>query len=266
LDDKINTDIKRKYLNLANNSNRFDTNHCRQLRDTILGLNVPSELMDSLKSMLKTTGLTSKTGSDNHWLSIKKVFASIWNDRAYQGRIAFGIKHSDISMAVLIQEVIDAQYAFVIHTNNPITGNKEEVYAEIVVGLGETLVGNYPGTSLGFKFNKSDKSIKIVSYPNKEIGLYGQGLIFRSDSNAEDLTGYSGAGLYDSITESLPVSSVINYSDERLLWDIDFRTDLMTKIAEIGIIIEEIFGKAQDIEGVYSGEQFYVVQSRPQIS
>ncbi len=50
-----------------------------------------------------------------------------------------------------------AQYAFVIHTVNPSNGNEEEVYAELVAGLGEAIVsGMVPGASLSFVGNKAD--------------------------------------------------------------------------------------------------------------
>ena len=48
-------------------------------------------------------------------------------------------------MAVLIQPIVQAEYAFVIHTKNPITENDNELYCEVVKGLGETLVGAFKG-------------------------------------------------------------------------------------------------------------------------
>ena len=34
-------------------------------------------------------------------------------------------------MAVLIQEVICGDYAFVVHTKNPLSGDATEIYAEV---------------------------------------------------------------------------------------------------------------------------------------
>src|SRR6266403_519764 len=114
-------------------------------------------------------------------------------------------------MAVLIQQVVEADYAFVIHTVNPLTGNREEIYAEVVLGLGETLVGNYPGRALGFVCRKADLVPQILTYPGKSLGLYGKGVIFRSDSNGEDLEGFAGAGLYDSFLAEEPQTRTVNY-------------------------------------------------------
>lgn len=74
----------------------------------------------------------------------------------------------NIKMAILIQNIIPADYAFVIHTKNPITNNTNEIYAEVVVGLGETLVGTYEGQALSFTYNKSKLSFFLL----KNIYLY----------------------------------------------------------------------------------------------
>eukprot|EP00959_Pyramimonas_sp_CCMP1952_P178111 3722887-Pyramimonas_sp.AAC.1 len=79
-------------------------------------------------------------------------------------------------MAVLCQQVVDARYSFVIHTTNPFTGDRDELYAELVCGLGEALVGNYSGRALGFSARKDDTTkITIRSFPSKSIGLFVEG-------------------------------------------------------------------------------------------
>ena len=47
--------------------------------------------------------------------------------------------------------MVPAEYAFVLHTANPITGAQGEVFGELVQGMGEALVGNHPGRALSFK-------------------------------------------------------------------------------------------------------------------
>lgn len=56
--------------------------------------------------------------------------------------------------------------------------------------------------ALGFSASKRDlDNPKVLSYPSKSAAMFvADSLIFRSDSNGEDLEGYAGAGLYDSIT------------------------------------------------------------------
>ena len=38
-------------------------------------------------------------------------------------------------MAVLVQEIINADYAFVIHTTNPSSGDPSEIYTEVIFYL-----------------------------------------------------------------------------------------------------------------------------------
>ncbi len=47
-------------------------------------------------------------------------------------------------------QVLAGQYAFVLHTASPFSGERGEMYGELVCGLGETLVGNHPGRPLAF--------------------------------------------------------------------------------------------------------------------
>jgi hypothetical protein len=85
-----------------------------------------------------------------------QVWASKWNERAYFNTRKVKLDHAYLSMAVLVQEIVSADYAFVIHTINPSSGDRSEIYAEVVKGLGETLVGAYPGRALSFVCNKDD--------------------------------------------------------------------------------------------------------------
>jgi alpha-glucan, water dikinase len=169
-------------------------------------------------------------------------------------------------MAVLCQEIIPAEYAYVVHTSNPTNGEDNEVYVESCLGLGEALVSTMPGQAFSFTYDKTTKQARINAFPNKPIGLKATGFIFRSDSNSEDLPGFAGAGLFDSYPMHDTSSFRITYHKERLITDKGFRTNFMQKIAEIGVAIEDLYSKeAQDIEGVYYNGQFYVVQTRPQV-
>lgn len=236
-----------------------------EVRKTLQGLEPPEELITALKGVMAGAGLAALEHWDKAWGAITGVWASKWNERAYLSRKTWGIPHEDLFMAVLIQEVVDAEYAFVIHTVNPFTGDEGELYAEVVLGLGETLVGNHPGRALSFTARKEAPEPRLLSYPGKSIGLYGGGLIFRSDSNGEDLVDYAGAGLYESIMLEPPRRVSLDYSGEPLVWDRGFRDRLLRGITEVGIAVEKALGSPQDIEGAYREGRYYVVQARPQI-
>jgi alpha-glucan,water dikinase len=235
-----------------------------QVRAKLLHLTAPPELQGALQEYWQRAGLPPVSWEQT-WHAICRVWASKWNDRAYLSRRARGIPHDCLQMAVLIQEVVPAEYAFVIHTANPLSGARDEIFAEVVLGMGETLVGNHPGRALSFLCRKRDLQPEILSYPSKSIGIYGKGVIFRSDSNGEDLPGFAGAGLYDSFLAEEPQHRRLDYRGEKLVWDVLFRDELLRSIARIGMEVERLLGSAQDIEGAVADGRFHVVQTRPQV-
>jgi alpha-glucan,water dikinase len=173
-------------------------------------------------------------------------------------------------MSVLLQEVADGSYAFVLHTANPLTGQLGEMFGELVPGLGEVLVGNYPGRALSFSIPPGSSQPELHALPSKRVGLYaphGGTLIARSDTNGEDLEAFAGAGLYDSVPVVPLLETSLEAADQSLLWDGHMRGQLIDSISQVGKAVETAFGGvAQDIEGVVLPDgQIVVVQSRPQV-
>ncbi|CAK9051565.1 unnamed protein product [Durusdinium trenchii] len=133
------------------------------------------------------------------WTAVKGVWSSLFALRPWVSLAKAGRSFHDLNMAVLVQELVEAKYAFVLHTINPFTKDKDELYGELVAGRGETLVGNFPGRALSFAVRKGGEP-RVISFPSKSVALHTQHcLIFRSDSNGEDLEGFAGAGLFESV-------------------------------------------------------------------
>ena len=80
----------------------------------------------------------------------------------------------------------------------------------------------------------------MLGYPSKSVLLKipRPTVIFRSDSNGEDLEGYAGAGLYESVPMDKEQTLHADYSSDPLVWDQKFQADLLTRIAEAGVAIE----------------------------
>ena len=263
--EKINTNIKNLSTFNNNNNNKNDIiNILENCKKLILKLNFPenNNQILLLTNRLKSFGIKDISLAFN---SIKKVWASKFNQRVYLASNKLNISLNQIKMSVLCQKIIPSEYAFVIHTKNPSNNNENELYCEIVKGMGETLVGSYQGQSFSFVFNKNKKNYQIKTYPNKIISLMNEGFIFRSDSNFEDLEGFSGAGLFDSIC--INNYKIINncWYNDKLFLNKDFVENMINKISELGINVEKYFNEPQDIEGVYYNEEFYIVQTRPQV-
>jgi alpha-glucan,water dikinase len=264
LEDDANRELRGKAQALIAAAEQNPLEALPRLRALLRELAVPASLRESLREGWQRVGLPP-VAWDRAWHAVRRVWASQWNERAYLSRRARGVPHDRLRMAVLIQQVVPADYAFVIHTANPLTGSRDEIFAEVVLGLGETLVGNYPGRALSFVCRKADLALELLSYPGKSLGLYGKGVIFRSDSNGEDLEGFAGAGLYDSFLAEEPERRTLDYTRQRLVWDAEFRADLLRAVARVGLEVEKVLGPAQDIEGAVAGGRYYVVQTRPQV-
>ena len=262
--EKINTYIK-NLSTFNNNNNKTEIiNILENLKKLILKLNFPknNNQILLLSNKLESFGIKNISLAFN---AIKKVWASKFNQRVYLASNKLNISLNQIKISVLCQKIIPAEYAFVIHTKNPSNNNENELYCEIVKGMGETLVGSYQGQSFSFVFDKNKKNYQINTYSNKIISLLNEGFIFRSDSNFEDLEGFSGAGLFDSFC--INNYKIINncWYNDKLFMNKDFIENMINKISELGINVEKYFNEPQDIEGVYYNEEFYIVQTRPQV-
>ncbi|XP_058193102.1 alpha-glucan water dikinase, chloroplastic-like isoform X2 [Rhododendron vialii] len=272
LSDGLNQGVAENLHILKKKLGEGDVSALGEIRKAVLELAAPSQLVEELKNRMQSSGMPwpgdeGQQRWEQAWLAIKKVWASKWNERAYFSTRKVKLDHEYLCMAVLVQEIINADYAFVIHTTNPSSGDSSEICAEVVKGLGETLVGAYPGRALSFICKKNDlNSPQVLGYPSKPIGLFiRRSIIFRSDSNGEDLEGYAGAGLYDSVPMDEEEKVVLDYSSDQLIKDADFRRSLLSSIAGAGNAIEELYGSPQDIEGVVRDGKIYVVQTRPQM-
>ncbi|KAF5828538.1 glucan water dikinase precursor [Dunaliella salina] len=171
-----------------------------ELRSLAIQVSVPKAAREQLMEAMREAGIPLPDSVDR-WAkaveAIKGVWASKYNDRAYFSLRKIGLSFEDVRMAVLVQRVVPAHYAFVIHTRNPSNNDPGEIFCELVRGLGESLVsGEVSGSAFAFKANKADlDKPEVLHYASKSEGMFvGESLIFRSDSNGEDLEGYAGWG------------------------------------------------------------------------
>ena len=92
--------------------------------------------------------------------AIKKCWASLWTERAYDYRQNNGFDHLTIHMAVIVQYLVEADASGVIFTANPVNGYKSRMIIEAVPGLGDSLVS---GKATPQRFVVGKKKCRIVS-------------------------------------------------------------------------------------------------------
>jgi phosphoglucan,water dikinase len=171
--------------------------------------------------------------------AVGKVWASLWTQRAAMNRKRLGIPHDRAYMAVLIQEMLVPEFSFVIHTVNPINHNKNEVYMELAVGLGETLAsGKISGGPYRMVWKKLAGAVRMLDFASLSQGIWPD----------------PAGGL---------IRKTVNYSTIALSTDEGFRNRLGRRLGRIAQFVEDALGEPQDIEGLALGDRIYLVQSRP---
>ena len=173
-------------------------------------------------------------------LAIRCVWASLWTRRAALSRQEAGVPQMQAHMAVLIQQMLVPDFSFVLHTVNPVNRRRGEAYAEIVVGLGETLASAArSGSPYRLVCDRSSGAVATLAFGNFSEALWPD----------------PAGGLRRQI---------VDYSRVPLSLRPEARQDLGRRLAAIAQFVEAAFHLPQDIEGVVKGDEIYLVQSRPQ--
>ena len=96
-----------------------------ECRAAVAEMAIPGKLRDELTSAMKAAELPVPE-SEERWTQADKALIGVWaskfNDRAFYSMRKVGLDFMSLRMAVLVQRVVPARYAFVIHTTNPATG------------------------------------------------------------------------------------------------------------------------------------------------
>jgi phosphoglucan,water dikinase len=109
--------------------------------------------------------------------AISQVWLSLYSKRALISRKKYGFPHKQASMAILVQEVIDSEMSFVVHTQNPV-GSKGQQTIEMALGLGETLASsNIPGCPFRFSYEKGEVVLEDVASYTYKLGLSGKSYV-----------------------------------------------------------------------------------------
>ncbi len=99
--------------------------------------------------------------------SVKKCYLSCFSERIMEYRSANGLISPDISVAVIIQRMVQADVSGVIFTTDPRTNNPDEALICAVEGLGEQLVSggadssDYIAACTGEIVSRSESGVKL---------------------------------------------------------------------------------------------------------
>ncbi len=163
---------------------------------------------------------------------IKKCFASLFTARATYYRSKKGFEHAKVSLAVVVQKMIDSYKSGVIFSQDP-TNRTQNIIMEAVWGLGEGIVsGRITPDSYTVS---SDMEILDKTIANKKIA------ITRSSSGSEEVV---------KLKEGKAKQQVLKEHE-------------VIRLAELSKRLEEHYKKPQDIEFAIENEEIFIVQTRP---
>lgn len=166
--------------------------------------------------------------------NIKKCFASLFTQRAIIYRIKRGLLEKEISIAVVVQKMINSEKSGIAFSINPVTNDCSQIIIEAGYGLGEAIVlgGIIPDTYI------VSKNYQIL---DKQKGTQKKALYCVS----------KGSG---NIWKELSSEQ----RNKQILSD--------KKIKELSKIIKSIeihYGFPVDVEWAIENNKIYILQSRP---
>ena len=172
-------------------------------------------------------------GADSLLDAVKKCWASLWTARAIAYRIKNKIDQNAVALAVVVQEIVDAEAAGILFTANPINGRRDEMVINAAWGLGEAIVGGLvsPDTIVA---DKATGKVKQYDVAEKTV------ITVRTEKGTRE----------NPLDDARRRSKVMNEAD-------------VVELVEIARRIESFYGSPQDIEWCRADGKFFIVQSRP---
>ena len=188
--------------------------------------------------------LLNVQGLDNLLDALRRVFASLYTDRAISYRTRHGFQHDQVFLSAGVQRMVrsDKGASGVIFTLDTESGFRDVVFITSAYGLGETVVQGIvnPDEFVVYKRNLEAGLPAILS---RRLGAKAVEMIY-GDEQATVIQPVSAAR-----------SQRFSLSDEQI-----------ESLARQAVTIEQYYNRPMDIEWVLDGVdgQLYIVQARPE--
>ena len=170
-------------------------------------------------------------GIENLLDRIKDCYASLWSDRAVSYRKDKGFDDNLVSIAVIIQEMIESEKAGILFTVNPLNQKENEMQINASYGLGESIVSgrvsadNYIVDKKGSILEKTIENKKVQT-------IFGE-------------------------KETIEVPIDIDKRNQSTLNDKE-----ILELVKCGLQIEKHYGIPMDIEWAIKDNTVYILQAR----
>lgn len=181
-----------------------------------------------LDSFLNTT-------EDNLLENVKKCWASLFTPRAIFYRFEKKLNDKKISVAVVIQKMVNSDVSGIAFSVHPVTEDRNQIIIEAGYGLGEAIVS---GQITPDSYVVSKDNLKIL---DRNISTQTRGIYRSEDNNGSD---------WKNIIKAKRDKQCL--SNKQII-----------ELSELIIKIENYYNFPCDVEWAMKDGIFYIVQSRP---
>ncbi|MEZ7129894.1 PEP/pyruvate-binding domain-containing protein [Nonomuraea sp. AD125B] len=162
--------------------------------------------------------------------AVRRCWGSLHTERAVAYRARLGIDDAGVSIAVVVQRMVEADTAGVLFTADPVTGDRERIVVDAGAGLGEAVVSG------------------LVTPDHYEVDRRGR-IAYRP-------------GRGEVVVRSAPSGGVVHETRP------DGRTARLPDavVAELAGLARRVaahYGRPQDIEWAYAAGRLHLLQARP---
>jgi rifampicin phosphotransferase len=166
-------------------------------------------------------------------VAVRDCWASLWTARAMAYRARQGIDPTTVSLAVVVEQMVDAEAAGVMFTANPSNGRRDQAVISAAWGLGESVVSGAVNTD-NLVVRKPDGTVLSSDIADKAV-----------------MTGYAEQRTEErSVPAELRKRPVLSQAEA-------------VELAGYGARIENHYGAPQDIEWARADGRFWILQARP---
>lgn len=188
------------------------------------------------------------TGIKNILIAIKKVFASLFNERAIVYRVQNKFPHPKVAISAGVQLMVRSDLASsgVIFTIDTETGFDKVIFITAAYGLGESVVQGRVNPDEFYVFKNSLENNKFPIL-QRNIGTKATQIIYRKSKTFNAVT--------KTIKTPLPLQKKFCISDKDV-----------TTLARYALLIEKHYKQPMDIEWAKDGKtgELFIVQARPE--
>ena len=217
--EQLENAIREKYFNLGNNT-----------RVAVRSSATAEDLPDASFAGQQETYLNVQ-GIESVLNGVRNCYASLWGNRAVSYRFHQGYDQTSVSIAVVIQEMVESEKSGVLFTVNPVNKKENEMQINASFGLGESVVSGRV-TADSYIIDKSGNIIEVNIGSKETQIIYG-----------------------DKETVEVSVNS-----DKRKTRALNDREIL--ELMKCGLEIEKHYGMPMDIEWAIKNDIVYILQAR----